>query len=98
MWMMDHIMNLALSQAFGGYNPRIPLKKFPTIVHGDALELDWADVLPAARCACVLGNPPFIGAKYQSVQQREQVRQIANLGKSGGTLDFVCAWFLKAGD
>ncbi len=97
MWMMDHIMNLALSQAFGGYYPRIPLKKSPTIVHGDALELDWEDVLPPERCSYVLGNPPFIGAKFQSIHQREQVRQIANLGKSGGTLDFVCAWFLKAG-
>uniref|UniRef100_UPI003863D2C0 DNA methyltransferase n=1 Tax=Tabrizicola sp. TaxID=2005166 RepID=UPI003863D2C0 len=97
MWMMDHLMNLALSEAFGGYYPRIPLKKSPTILHGDALEVDWESVLPAARCSYVLGNPPFIGAKFQSVQQREQVRAIANLGKSGGTLDFVCAWFLKAG-
>ena len=97
LWMMDHLMNLRLSEAFGGYFPRIPLKKAPTILHGDALEVDWATVLPPERCAYVLGNPPFIGAKFQSQQQREQVRAIADLGKSGGTLDFVCAWFLKAG-
>ena len=98
MWMMDHLMNLDLSEAFGGYYPRIPLMKSPTIAHGDALELDWATVLPPARCSYVLGNPPFVGAKFQSVTQRAQVRRIANLGKSGGTLDFVCAWFLKAGE
>jgi hypothetical protein len=45
----------------------------------------------------VLGNPPFGGTKYQSILQREQVRRIAGLGGSGGTLDFVTAWFLKAG-
>lgn len=97
MWMMDHLMNLKLSEAFGGYYPRIPLKKSPTIRHGDALDIDWADVLPPERCSYVLGNPPFIGAKYQSETQRAQVRRIAALGKSGGTLDFVAAWFLKAG-
>jgi hypothetical protein len=52
---------------------------------------------PKRAAGYVLGNPPFIGAKFQSVQQREQVRRIAALGKSGGTLDFVCAWFLNAG-
>jgi hypothetical protein len=98
LWMMDHLMNIALSEAFGGYYPRIPLKKAPTIRHADALETDWADVLPPDRCAYILGNPPFVGAKYQTPQQREQVRRIAALGKTGGTLDFVCAWFLKAGD
>ena len=40
-----------------------------------------------------LGNPPFGGAKYQSDKQREQVRRIAKLGGSGGTLDYVTAWF-----
>ena len=60
------------------------------------LELD-ANVLPAKDCDYVFGNPPFIGAKYQSAEQRQQVRDIADLGKSGGTLDFVCAWFIKAG-
>jgi hypothetical protein len=44
----------------------------------------------------VFGNPPFVGAKYQSETQRAQVRRIAALGGSGGTLDYVAAWFLKA--
>lgn len=97
MWMMDHIMNNALSQAFGQVYARIPLKKSPVIRHGDALEVDWADVLPPDQCDYVLGNPPFIGAKYQSAEQRQQVRALAGLGGSGGTLDYVCAWFIKAG-
>jgi hypothetical protein len=45
----------------------------------------------------VFGNPPFSGAKTQDDKQRAQVRAIANLGGSGGTLDYVAAWFLKAG-
>jgi hypothetical protein len=99
LWMMDHVMNVALAEALTGDPPRrIPLRTAPTIVHGDALELDWASVLPPERCSFVMGNPPFIGAKFQSGVQRAQVRRIAALGKSGGTLDYVAAWFLKAGE
>ena len=97
MWMMDHIMNNELSLAFGQNYARIPLDKAANIRHGDALEINWEDVLPAKDCSYVFGNPPFIGAKYQSAEQRLQVREIVDLGKSGGTLDYVCAWFIKAG-
>ena len=97
MWMMDHIMNARLSAAFGESYLRIPLKTSPNVRHGDALEIDWADVLAPDKCSYVFGNPPFAGAKYQSDEQRAQVRKLAKLGGSGGTLDFVCAWFLKAG-
>lgn len=96
MWMMDHIMNTQASLEFGAAFLRIPLRKSPAITHGDALELDWQNLLPAERCSYIVGNPPFVGAKYQSEFQRAQVRRIAGLGKTGGTLDYVAAWFLKA--
>lgn len=98
MWMMDHIMNNLLSLEFGDSYLRIPLKKSPHIKHADALEVDWQSVLPAAHCSYLYGNPPFSGAKYQSDAQREQVRRLARLGGSGGTLDYVTAWFIKAGE
>src|SRR5690606_18723223 len=98
MWMMDHIMNNRLSQEFGQVFARIPLNAAPYIVHGDALEVDWEAVLPPEECSYVLGNPPFLGAKVQSNEQRAQVRRVAALGKTGGTLDFVAAWFVKAGE
>jgi len=97
LWMMDHLMNLRLSELVGDLVARIPLRAAPHIVHADALEIDWADVLPPERCSYVLGNPPFVGAKYQTPEQRAQVRRIAGLGKSGGTLDYVAAWLIKAG-
>jgi hypothetical protein len=98
MWMMDHIMNNRLSLEFGQVFARIPLKAAPNIRHADALETDWAEVLAPETCSYVLGNPPFLGAKIQTDAQRAQVRRIAALGKTGGTLDFVAAWFLKAGE
>ena len=98
LWMMDHIMNNRLSLEFGQTYTRIPLSTSPHIIAGDALETDWEAFLPPEECSYVLGNPPFVGAKFQSAEQREQVRLIASLGKSGGTLDYVTAWFVKAGE
>ena len=98
LWMMDHIMNNRLSLEFGQTYVRIPLETSPHIVHGDALETDWSDLLSPDECSFVFGNPPFGGAKYQSTAQRAQVRRIADLGGTGGTLDYVTAWFIKAGE
>ena len=98
LWMMDHIMNNRLSLEFGQTYARIPLAKSPHIVHSDALETDWSELLLARDCSFVFGNPPFGGAKFQSPEQRAQVHRIAALGNSGGTLDYVAAWLIKAGE
>lgn len=97
MWMMDHIANNEINEAFGLNYANIPLTGAPHILHGDALETDWSGLLPPGKCSYIMGNPPFIGAKFQSELQRAQVRRIAGLGGSGGTLDYVAAWFIKAG-
>src|SRR5574337_1784183 len=57
LWLVDHQMNLRVSEEFGLYFARIPLKSTPHVVHGNALTLDWNEVLPAERCSYVLGNP-----------------------------------------
>jgi N-6 DNA Methylase len=98
MWMTDHLANNELSLAFGQSFARIPLKQSATIKHGDALETDWNDVLPAEKCSYVMGNPPFVGQSYQSLTQREQMAKVINLpSKRAGSLDYVTAWFIKAG-
>lgn len=97
MWMTDHIANNELGLAFSRSYARIPLTDSAHILHGDALETEWDSLLPAERCNYVLGNPPFVGAKMQSEEQRRQVRLLARLGGTGGSLDYVAAWFIKAG-
>ena len=98
LWMMDHIMNSRLSLEFGQTYARIPLKVSPHIVQGDALELDWAAVLEPARCSYILGNPPFGGFVMRTTDKQTQVKALmAQLGASGSRLDYVAAWFLKAG-
>ena len=98
LWMMDHIMNNLLSLEFGETYVRIPLKESPHIRHGDALETDWTELLSPEDCSFVFGNPPFIGQSYQSKHQRQQMRILLDpKGKRAGSLDYVAAWFIKAG-
>lgn len=98
MWLMDHQMNLRVSEHFGEYFVRLPLKKSATIVHGNALKTDWAAVCPPEKLTYILGNPPFIGAKMMSEEQRADLVATAPKLKGNGLLDFVAAWYLKAAD
>ncbi len=96
LWLIDHQMNLRVSDEFGLYFARIPLKAAPHIVHGNALRLDWADVVVPERCSYVLGNPPFVGAKYLDAGQRADAAAVFRPLANGGLLDFVAAWYVKA--
>lgn len=96
LYMMDHIMNNEAANQFGEAFPSVPIKKSPHIHYADALVLDWSKVTLPQEGLYIFGNPPFIGAKVQSEAQRAQIRRIANLGKSGGTLDYVAVWFILA--
>jgi hypothetical protein len=96
LWLVDHQMNLRVSVEFGLYFARIPLKSTPHIRHGNALRLDWNDVLPAERCCYVLGNPPFIGAMLMNQKQRDDMQFVFADLKGFGILDFVTAWYWKA--
>ena len=96
MWLIDHQMNMRISEEFGLYFARIPLVTSPHIVHGNALRLDWNDVLPAERCSYVMGNPPFVGAKFMDDRQRADAARVFAMVESGGLLDFVAAWYVLA--
>jgi len=96
MWLMDHQMNLRLSEAFGQYFVRLPLKKSPTIVCDNALRRDWKEILPPALCSFVLGNPPFVGKHYQNAQKRADMLYVFDGFKNVGDLDYVAAWFYRA--
>ncbi|HEY4760997.1 MAG TPA: DNA methyltransferase [Thermoguttaceae bacterium] len=98
MWLMDHQMNIRLSEAFGLYFVRLPLKKSPTIVCGNALRLDWKEILPPEQCSYVLGNPPFVGGKYQTDEQRSDMYHVAGNVKNSGLLDYVTGWYFKASE
>ncbi len=96
MWLIDHQMNVMVSEAFGNYYTRLPLKSSSTIINGNALRMEWTDLLPKSEISYILGNPPFYGKQYQSHQQKEDMAQIFNDVKGAGVLDYVTAWYLKA--
>ena len=99
LWMMDQILNNQLSLEFGETYVRIPLTKSPHLICGDALETNWADVLNPADCSYVLGNPPFGGFVQRGAPKQGRTGEIlAQLGATGGRLDYVAAWFLKVGE
>jgi hypothetical protein len=96
LWLMDHQMNLLVSEKFGQYFARIPLRSSANVVHGNALRLDWNEVIPAERLSYILGNPPFVGKKEQTQTQKEDFKYVFSKVKGFGVLDFVCAWYLLA--
>lgn len=93
MWLIDHQMNMMISEHFGQYFVRLPLKKSANIVHSNSLQISWEDVISKEKLTYILGNPPFIGERYQSKQQR---LDLENLFNAKVKLDYVTAWYLKA--
>jgi hypothetical protein len=98
LWLTDHQMNMRVSEEFGHYYRRLPLKHAPAIRCGNALRMDWNEVVPAARVDYLLGNPPFIGAKYMNDTQRAEMEAVCGAIPSYGLLDYVTAWYVKAVD
>jgi hypothetical protein len=96
MWLMDHQMNIRLSEVFGEYYVRLPLRKSPRIVCGNALRQDWKKILPPDKCSYVLGNPPFVGKKARNEEQQGDMERVFGEVRGTGTLDYVCCWYLRA--
>ena len=96
LWLMDHQMNLKLSEEFGQYFKRLPLKKSAKIVNANALRIDWADVIKPENCSYILGNPPFVGGKLQNDEQRKDMENVAGKTNNYGLLDYVAGWYFKS--
>lgn len=96
LWLTDHQMNTELSLAVGNLFQRIPLRTAPHILCGNALRLDWNALISSSECSYVLGNPPFVGAKYQTPEQRADVEHVAGTIQNKGLLDYVTMWYFRA--
>lgn len=96
MWLIDHQMNMLVSSEFGQYFIRLPLKKSANIVHADALETDWENVVSKNELSYIIGNPPFIGSKIMKQSQRDQIVKEFDNADGSGVLDYVTGWYIKA--
>lgn len=92
MWLMDHLMNLRAADMFGSYYVRLPLTESAHIVHGNALRVDWGNVVPKDELNFILGNPPFSGRRYRT---SEQIKDVAAFF-SYKDIDYVACWYKKA--
>ena len=77
----------------------LPLKSYTNIVEGNALRMDWNEVIPASRLNYIMGNPPFVGARIMSPTQKDDVISVfGSKWKNVGNLDYVCCWYKKAAE
>jgi hypothetical protein len=94
MWLMDHQLNIVVSEEFNNYFVRLPLTESATIINANSLKLDWNTVIPSDKLSFLYGNPPFGGYSIQTKEQKMEVRLVSGLGK----IDYVAAWYFKAAD
>ena len=74
----------------------LPLTDYGNIRQGNALRIDWNEVVPAEKCSFICGNPPFIG--YSNLNDAQKEDRLSIFGKNGGTLDYVSCWYKKSAD
>lgn len=74
----------------------LPLKSYTNIVEGNALRIDWEDVVPKDKLSYIMGNPPFVGARLMNDGQKDDLLSVFGKLKGAGNLDFVTAWYKKA--
>ena len=73
----------------------LPLKTNSNIHQGNALRMDWEQIVPNSELNYIKGNPPFVGARLMTDNQKEDVTKIFNEIKGNGNLDYVCCWYKK---
>ena len=76
----------------------LPLKSYANITAGNALRMDWEDVVSKNKLNYIMGNPPFVGARLMDSAQKQDVEKIFDGWKNIGNLDYVACWYKKAAD
>lgn len=74
----------------------LPLKSYTNIVEGNALQMDWKDVVPKEKLNFIIGNPPFVGLSLRTEKQQEDMANVFKNNDRAGRLDYVAAWYMKA--
>ncbi len=95
MFMIDRQCDLKLEERFGHAPERLPIQREAKIVVGNALRLDWEQVMPPVGELIVAGNPPFLGHATRSDAQGQDLRTV--WGKDDiSRLDYVTGWHAKS--
>jgi hypothetical protein len=97
LWLAEHQMNLKFYEEFGRTHPSLPLHESGNIVHGNATRINWEDVCQKNEDdeIYVLGNPPYLGARLQSKEQKDDMTTVFQGIKNFNNLDYIACWFYK---
>jgi hypothetical protein len=96
LFLTDHQENLRLERILGATPNRFPIKDSAHISNENALALDWRTLVQFDENLFILGNPPFIGSRLQSPEQRIDQERVWEHGKGFGMTDYVSNWFILA--
>ena len=99
LWIAESQMMAATDEIVGFNLDPLPLKTYTNIHEGNALRIDWNEVVPASELNYIMGNPPFLGGMIQSREQKQDmVFVFGNKVKGLGELDYVAGWYRKSAD
>ena len=77
----------------------LPLKSYANIIEGNVLRIDWETVVSKHKLNYIMGNPPFVGKKEQTKEQKAEIVSLFDKKTKGiGNLDYVCGWYIKASE
>ena len=98
MWLMDHQMNIRLSEAFGQYFVRLPLTKSPTIV--SATPCGWTGGRSSARTVQLRPGQPAVcrESSRDCRATRPTWKLVCGNVERHGVLDYVTGWYFKAAE
>lgn len=74
----------------------LPLKSYTNIVEGNALRLNWEEIIPKDKLSYIIGNPPFVGANGVSKTQKQELLDLFGEKSNAGILDYVGGWYAKS--
>ena len=96
LWIADAQMWEATREILHNPSAFLPLKHYNGIREGNALRLDWLEGIPGRHVDYIIGNPPFVGARFMSKEQKDDLMAVFTGCKNAGDLDFVSAWYKLA--
>ena len=98
LWIAENQMMKATEDIVKMHIDFLPLKTNAYIVEGNALRIDWNDVVPKEKLNYIMGNPPFYGARLMTQRQKDDLNLVFRSAKGIGNLDYVSGWYIKAAD
>lgn len=96
LWIAESQMFKETQEIINMHENFLPLKAYTHITEGNALRIEWNEVIHKEECSYIMGNPPFIGKKEQSREQKEELLSLFDKNiKNIGNIDYVAGWYKK---